>query len=230
VKLRRFTGSADEFHQRPIGPLEEVELWAFTLDRPAIVLGSRQSPDVLDVEACRVAGVEIVRRRSGGGVVLLEPGAVEWVDIVVPPRSPWWVDDVVVTLVRSGRAWLEALAALRVADGLSVYDGRLRRDALADLVCFAGMGAGEVFTASGAKLVGMSQRRTRDGARVQCLVHRRWNPALLHHLLAPGRPAGPDVDAIRVATVDVDSDVLLDGLGVAVQSAVEAAAPGADDA
>ena len=63
-------------------------MWQFDVEQPAIVLGSRQTVDVLDVEACRRRDVEIVRRRSGGGVVLLVPGATEWVDVVVPAGDP----------------------------------------------------------------------------------------------------------------------------------------------
>ncbi len=47
-----------------------------------------------------------------------------------------------------------------------------------DLVCFAGLGRGEV-TVAGRKVVGISQRRTRDGARFQCAVLHHWNPAAL---------------------------------------------------
>ena len=48
------------------------------------MLGSRQQLDVVDVDACRRAGVDVVKRRSGGGVVLVEPGAMCWFDVVVP--------------------------------------------------------------------------------------------------------------------------------------------------
>ena len=34
------------------------------------------------------------------------------------------------------------------------------------------------------KLVGISQRRTREGARFQCIVHRTWDPVPLLGLLA----------------------------------------------
>ena len=56
----------------------------FEVERPAIVLGSTQREDVLDLAVCREAGVEVVRRRSGGGVVLVEPGGLVWFDVVVP--------------------------------------------------------------------------------------------------------------------------------------------------
>ena len=45
-------------------------------------------------------------------------------------------------------------------------------------ICFAGVGPGEVLI-DGAKVVGISQRRTRAGARFQCAVLRTWDPAEL---------------------------------------------------
>ena len=64
------------------------------------------------------------------------------------------------------------------------------RTAWSDLVCFAGLGAGEVTAAAPAadarppKLVGISQRRTRDGARFQCAVLHHWDPEPLLNVLA----------------------------------------------
>ncbi len=230
MTVRRFTGSAVEFHGRSIVGLAGVELWSFTVERPAIVLGPRQTSEVLDVDACRAAGVEIATRQSGGGLVLLEPGAVEWVDIVVPPTSPWWTDDVLEALVRCGQVWHDAVSAGGAGGRLGVYEGRLRRDALSDLICFAGLGAGEITDAAGGKLVGLSQRRTRDGARVQGVIHRRWNPDLLHSLLAPGGPSLADVRSIRVATLDstvgpMASADLADALHSALSAAVTAPQP-----
>ena len=45
------------------------------------------------------------------------------------------------------------------------------------LVCFAGIGPGEVLDGDGRKWVGISQRRTRDWIRLQTMAHRRWSPA-----------------------------------------------------
>ena len=52
-------------------------------------------------------------------------------------------------------------------------------------VCFAGIGPGEVVGAAtdGRKLVGLSQRRTRRGARLQSAVHLRFDPAATTDLL-----------------------------------------------
>ena len=42
------------------------------------------------------------------------------------------------------------------------------------MVCFSGRGPGEVFSGD-KKVVGLSQRRTRDWIRFQTLVHRRFS-------------------------------------------------------
>ena len=83
-RVLTFAGSAAEFHGRTIGDDPQPEVWVFEVERPAIVLGSTQREDVLDLAACADAGVEVVRRRSGGGVVLVEPGGLVWFDVVVP--------------------------------------------------------------------------------------------------------------------------------------------------
>jgi hypothetical protein len=56
------------------------------------------------------------------------------------------------------------------------------------LVCFAGIGPGEVLL-DGIKLVGISQRRSRPGSRFQCAVHTAWRPAALVALLRADVPA-----------------------------------------
>ena len=58
-------------------------------------------------------------------------------------------------------------------------------NALSPVVCFAGLAAGEV-TVGGAKVVGISQRRTRAGGRFQCSVPLQWNAERHEELLAPG--------------------------------------------
>ena len=55
--------------------------------------------------------------------------------------------------------------------------------ALARLVCFADIGAGEVLS-GGHKLVGLTQWRGRQGALVQGCVYRRFHPGPLLDVLA----------------------------------------------
>ncbi len=58
-------------------------------------------------------------------------------------------------------------------------------------VCFAGTGPGEVLVGD-AKLVGISQRRTRLAVRFQTMVHLRWRPDVVASLIADG----PTVDEL----------------------------------
>jgi lipoate---protein ligase len=160
------------------------EIWVFEVERPAIVLGSTQGEEVLDLAACAAAGVEVVRRRSGGGVVLLEPGAIVWFDVLVPAahlHAAGVGDDVRASMIWLGERIGRTLTGLGIP-GLDVHTGSSTCSAWCPLICFAGTGPGEV-TRDGAKLVGISQRRTRAGSRFQCAVHSRWSPGELEPLL-----------------------------------------------
>lgn len=174
-------GSASEFHGRAIPDDPRREVWWFEVDRPALVLGSAQSPASVDEERARRSGVEIVRRRSGGGAVWLDPSSVTWVDVILPVGDRLWQDDVGRAAEWLGDVWRSALTELGVV-GLEVHRGPMRRDDDAALVCFAGLAAGEVHR-DGRKIVGISSRRTRRAARFQCSVLHRWEPGALTELL-----------------------------------------------
>ena len=102
-------------------------------------------------------------------------------------------------MVRIGERWVEALRD--VVDGeLTVHRGPWCAPPWSELVCFAGIAPGEVLL-DGVKLVGLSQRRTRRGARFQCAVNRHFDDDLLIELLAApvadATPAGRHVAADR---------------------------------
>ena len=161
-----------------------------SVERPALVLGSTQRSVV---RADR--GVEVVRRRSGGGAVLLRPGETVWVDVAVPADDPLWTADV-------GRSfwWLGAVWAAALGGGAEVHRGGLVRSAWSDAVCFAGVGPGEVLV-GGRKVVGMAARRTRVGALFQCAVPLVWDPAAYVSLLDLPPSAADDLADV-VAPVD----------------------------
>jgi lipoate-protein ligase A len=147
-----------------------------------VVLGTTQDHGVVDARVAAVLGIEVARRRSGGGAVLLVPGEVAWLDVIVPYGDPLWHDDVGRAGAWLGRTWQAALADLGIT-GTTVHSGPWATGgALGRLVCFAAVGPGEV-TLGPRKLVGVSQRRTRRAARFQCAVYRRWAPELLAPLL-----------------------------------------------
>ena len=188
-RLVRSRSTAADFHARPVPEPALREIWQHDVAAPALVLGSTQDPSVVDVDACRRAGIDVVRRRSGGGAVLLIPGEVTWIDVIVPAGTAGWSDDVHGPMVWLGRHLADAITGSTGARDLVVHDGPMRTTAWSKEVCFDGVGAGEVL-ASGRKLVGISQRRTRHAARLQCCWYSAYEPARLVELLAPTmRPA-----------------------------------------
>jgi lipoate---protein ligase len=188
-------GSAAEFHARTVEEPARRAVWWSSVDRPALVLGSAQRPEVADAAALAAAGVELVRRRSGGGAVLLVPGEVVWADVIVPAGDLLWDDDVGRATHWLGDAWAQAVAACGLT-GTDVHRGPMVRTPWSSLVCFSGLGPGEV-RLSERKVVGISQRRTRHWARFQCAAYVRWDPAALVALLAEPRPSlGELADAV----------------------------------
>jgi lipoate-protein ligase A len=179
--VERRSGSAAALHERPLGPEVIRRVSVLEVERPALVLGSTQRETDADAHALAAFDVELARRRSGGGAVLLVPGQTLWIDIEIPRTDVLWDDDVGRASHWLGRAWVVALAELGVH--AEVHTGGVLETAWSRKVCFGGLGPGEV-SVSGHKLVGISQRRTREGARFQCLVHRRWDPVPLLGLLA----------------------------------------------
>lgn len=183
--------------------LGERRLWWLRPSSPAVVLGSAQRADTIDATAATRLGVEVARRRSGGGAVLVVPDEVVWLDVTVPRHDVLWDDDIGRSMWWLGEAWQVALAALGVST--RVHHGSYVASAWSSTVCFAGLGAGEV-TADGRKLVGISQRRTRDGARLQSMCHLRWRPELVDELCAgdgPGTEALADMVSVAPASADV---------------------------
>lgn len=216
-----FAEAPSAFHARDLPDRPGRAVWVCRPDRSALVLGSAQDGSVADQAACREAGVEVVRRRSGGGAVLVVPGELLWLDVVLPADDPLWQRDVSRAFLWLGEVWQAALADLGV--GADLHRGALVRTPWSDLVCFAGLGTGELTVArpgpggAAAKVVGLSQRRTRTAARFQCAALLRWDPEALIALLdvgAPG-PAAPDLRAALAAAATglaLDHDVLLDAV------------------
>lgn len=208
VEVRREAPA--DLHARPLPEPLERTVWVAEATVPTLVLGSAQRDEVVDRAACDAAGVAVARRRSGGGAVLVEPGRVLWVDVLLPNGDPLWVDDDVArAFLWLGEVWRDALAALGVTS--RVHEGGLCTTAWSRLVCFGGVGTGEVVDEDGRKLVGLSQRRGRAGARFQCMAMAGWDPAAIVDLLSLGpdeRAAATSALSGAARGVPVDLDVL----------------------
>lgn len=123
-------------------------MWDFEITQPALVLGSRQSASLIDAQACEARGIDVVTRRSGGGLMLLVPGEHLWLDVVIGSDDPLWSNDVQTSMAWLGEIWQRALAEVGVTD-TQVASGGLVADELGQLVCFAGRGPGEVMVQPG---------------------------------------------------------------------------------
>ncbi len=202
-RLVRSASSAADFHGRVVPDPAPHEIWQHDITAPALVLGSTQDDSIVDVEACRHAGIEVVRRRSGGGAVLLTPGEVTWIDVIVPVGGSGWSDDVHGPMVWLGRHLRAVIGELLPGDvDLAVHEGAMSSTDWSSTVCFDGLGAGEVLL-GGLKLVGISQRRTRHAARLQCCWYSVYRPQSLVGLLVPDRR--PSITQLAdVATVPAE--------------------------
>lgn len=203
-QVDHLTGTAAELHARepappPAGGAARA-VWVSRVAAPALVLGSAQPRGHVDGAEADARGVEVARRRSGGGGVLLVPGEVVWVDVLVGAGDPLWQDDVGRATWWLGEAWAATLHQLGVAHA-EVHRGPLVRSAWSSRACFAGLGPGEV-TVAGRKVVGISQRRARGVARLQVAVLLRWDApalaALLGGAVAEPPPAAGLLDAAAV--------------------------------
>lgn len=200
-KVQHRHGSAQDLHDR--GAADRIEgrcVVVHHVEERAVVLGSTQTDAVLDPDAVSALGLELARRRSGGGAVLLIPGEHVWVDVVVPSHDPLADDDVERATWWLGRAWARALglgpvvaapAGRHSAVGGAALQLRGVSDRAAGRVaCFAALGPGEV-SVDGRKVLGVSQRRTRFGARFQCIAYSLWDPEPLLAALVATTGAGP---------------------------------------
>lgn len=200
-----WTGTAADFHAMEL-PAERA-LWWCQVQDPTVILGSTQTVDDVDQNIAVESGLLVSRRRSGGGAVFVHPTDSVWVDITISRNDPLWKDDVVQSMLWLGDLFVEALSPWVQAQ---VYRESFSTGVDGRVVCFASSSPGEVFVGTN-KLVGISQRRSRDGARFQCVLYRQWQPTEWSHVLA-----SPDVRSrvadIPVATLDIPALTLVNAI------------------
>jgi len=194
----------DPFDLGAVRTLRQRSVFVRRVEVPTLVLGSTQRALAVERDAPG-SPVAVVRRRSGGGAVLLEPGRAVWMDTWVPREDALFDDDVSSSRQWVGRWWADALDA----DGLEVHAGRPIRTPWSGLICFGGVDAGEVVR-GGRKVVGVAQWRGREGALTHSLAYLEVDWARLSALLG----LGADIPAVvgfleaRTATVrDLGADV-----------------------
>ena len=200
-------GSAVDFHARPLPTDPHPHIWWFTPKQSALVLGSTQDLSVVNSTECLKRGVEIVKRRSGGGAVLLSSETTVWIDVVLPATHALSVSDIGQAPLWLGKLFQRVLIDLGVAD-LTLHETTMEKTHWSTLICFAGRGPGEVFMNDGRKVVGISQRRTREWVRFQIVVSLAWRPEILLALLNVPKP---NLEDISLCGSDISLDTHLVG-------------------
>jgi len=167
-----------------------VASWSTVTD-PVLVLGRAARDPVINPAGLAAAGVELVRRRSGGGPVLWDAGLLS-LDVVLPPGHRLAARDLALAYRWIGEALAEAIATLDVdCRAVSVAEARTaqarddetaRRAARA---CFGGLSPFEVVARDGRKVVGLSQVRRRTGSLFQCGIALDLDAEGLARLLEP---------------------------------------------
>jgi len=210
-RIERCRGSAGDLHALDFPEGRSINVMLPTA--PALVLGSTQSPTLVNSQTASKMGVDLCQRRTGGGVVFVHPRNSVWVDVVIPRDDPLWVDDVARSSLWLGAAFVDALDACGIS-GVGMYTGAMKRGDVGDVVCFASSAPGEVFfdvSKVHEKVVGISQRRGRNSARFQCILYQKWAPQEWSCHLTDIAVATATND-LAVRTVDVRADDLVEHL------------------
>jgi lipoate-protein ligase A len=144
-----------------------------------LVLGSTQRLEIVDAGVVETLGVQLVRRRSGGGAVYVDADDPLWFDVWIPADDELFDLDVRLATQWVGEWWRDALGS----PDASVHRGAAECSAISKEACFGGVGPGEI-TVAGRKLVGIAQWRCRQGALFQVASYRQWSSQPLVSLLA----------------------------------------------
>ncbi len=218
-RINRLTGSCEEFHHRPLPVGNNPVISLFTPVQPAIILGSTQERSLINEKLCLANNIEIVKRRSGGGIVFLAKDSTIWIDVEIPREHSLWLNDVGDSSLWLGEVFKNELSELSNVK-LELHRGALIKTTWSSLICFAGRGPGEVFTQDSRKVVGISQRRTRDWARFQCAISLQWKPELLLELLNEPRPSISEIQNCG-SNLSLDSATVETKMIAAIQAVLD---------
>lgn len=149
----------------------------------ALILGSSQPDSSVDAGVAASLGVALLRRRAGGGAVLVAPAGQLWVDVFIPANDELFETDVGRSFHWLGDAFAAALHKTGAVSDVAVHNGPSIGTRWSRLLCFCGVGPGEVLV-QGRKVLGLAQRRNRFGAWLHAMVPLAIDPDRTVALLA----------------------------------------------
>ena len=139
--------------------------------------------------------------------MFVHPSDSVWIDITISRDDPLWQDDVDQSMLWLGELFVEALSPWVQAN---VYRDSFSNGIDGRVVCFSSSSPGEVFVGAN-KLVGISQRRGREGARFQCVLYRHWRPGEWSQILASS-DVRSRVAEIAVTTLDIPAQTIVNAI------------------
>ncbi len=219
---RTVRGPVAEVHGAAFPEVIGRDVWFVEPVDAAVVLGSTQPLASLDLGEVTRRGLGVVRRHSGGGAVVVEATSSFWFDLWLPADDEAFDDDIGRSAHWLGDVVVDALASLGVDGDVVRAEDVVREEAdhrWAKLVCFAATGAGEVVV-DGRKVVGISQRRTRAGARFQVVIPGDFDPAATAALFALAPPERAELTELlgrRAAGVALERAALRRAITEALQ-------------
>lgn len=157
-------GSAYDFIQKglKVPPFRLVRICR--IQRPTVVLGSTQQPLVLS-KSTNIADIDIVSRRSGGGAVWICPNHYIWIDVFLPSSDVLITRDISSSFFWLGTILVEVLEKIGLQK-VQMYRGGFVKTPWSSVICFSSKSPGEIFV-NNKKVIGISQRRTREGVLFQ---------------------------------------------------------------
>lgn len=168
--------------------LGEAGLTATIVTPAALVLGSAQP------ETDAATAIDVVKRGTGGGAVLCDPGTL-LIDLAVPAGHALAPEDVTDAYRPLGETLQAALAAMGLdCRTVGVEEARAMDDArkaAARRACWAGLSPYELVLGDGRKLVGLAQRRRRGAVLHQIAIPVSTPPAAVADHLVDGAALAP---------------------------------------
>ena len=155
----------------------------YSWSHDSVILGVGQPASQLDLDACREANCEVLRRISGGTAVFHDGNTVSF-QLVLPDGHPFLSDDIHLNYRRMAEIAVSMLASFGVESRwASLEEARADRapEGL-DGICFSSLAPFEIVT-GGKKLVGLAQVRRRMVSALQGMLYLRSRPELSARLV-----------------------------------------------
>lgn len=172
-------------------------------DRPTLSVGRAQKVSrEIDLEACREAGVVLVRRATGGRAVL-HGGDLTYA-VAAPTGLPGFQGGILTVYKEISRVFEAFFRAMGITPEVKAYTGR-ERALEASAICFATPSAFEIMV-DGRKLVGSAQRLQANALLQHGSIPLRPQFALLASLFRGATPATVAAQMTDLTTLGILPD------------------------